>query len=494
MLEVRKYINIADDIFVIRNLIGALLQGIGVAYLIPVLITWIYVEEIRYVYYFVLPGLACILFGAWLARHSEHVEDVNLRQAMISAAFVWLFASLVSVVPFMRIAGMSFIDSYFESMSAWTGTGLTMMRNLESYPRIILFWRAWMQWLGGIGIVLVALTILIRPGVAAARLYKAEARTERILPNLANTSKIIFQIYAVITLLGVYLYYINGMGLFDSVIHSMVGVGTGGMSSHDLSIGFFNSLSIEAITIFLMIMGATNFTVHYKMFKEKSLVPFFRDIQVKYMFFFLSPVVALIGYALTTQNGFSIASSFREAIFHAVSAVTCTGFSITDLSKYPELAKLLIGFLMVVGGGAGSTAGGIKLIRITLTFQTLKWTIQQAILPKGAVIKRKIGEYIFTEEDLQEVLGFTMTYIALLLVGTVWTMVRLGASLADAFFEVASAQGNVGLSVGITSTTLPLDMKILLILHMWIGRLEIFSTLVFIFGLALMLPRVAERK
>ena len=309
MLEVRKYINIADDIFVIRNLIGALLQGIGVAYLIPVLITWIYAEEMKYVYYFVLPGLACILFGAWLARHSEHVEDVNLRQAMISAAFVWLFASLVSVIPFMRIAGMSFIDSYFESMSAWTGTGLTMMRNLESYPRIILFWRAWMQWLGGIGIVLVALTILIRPGVAAARLYKAEARTERILPNLANTSKIIFQIYAVITLLGVYLYYINGMGLFDSVIHSMVGVGTGGMSSHDLSVGFFNSLSIEAITIFLMIMGATNFTVHYKMFKEKSLVPFFRDIQVKYMFFFLSPVEALIGYALTTQNGFSMASS-----------------------------------------------------------------------------------------------------------------------------------------------------------------------------------------
>jgi len=147
MLELRKYINIADDIFVIRNLIGALLQGIGVAYLIPVLITWIYREEMKYVYYFVIPGLACILFGAWLARHSEHIEDVNLRQAMISAAFVWLFASFVSVVPFMKIAGMSFVDSYFESMSAWTGTGLTMMRNLESYPHIILFWRAWMQWL-----------------------------------------------------------------------------------------------------------------------------------------------------------------------------------------------------------------------------------------------------------------------------------------------------------------------------------------------------------
>ncbi|RLF79365.1 TrkH family potassium uptake protein, partial [Thermococci archaeon] len=161
---------------------------------------------------------------------------------------------------------------------------------------------------------------------------------------------------------------------------------------------------------------------------------------------------------------------------------------------YPELAKLLIGFLMVVGGGAGSTAGGIKLIRITLTFQTLKWTIQQAILPKGAVIKRKIGEYVFTEADLQEVLGFTMTYIALLLIGTVWTMIRVGASLADAFFEVASAQGNVGLSVGITSTALPIDIKILLILHMWIGRLEIFSTLVFIFGVAFILPRVVERK
>ncbi|MPW39295.1 TrkH family potassium uptake protein [Thermococcus sp. 101 C5] len=494
MLELRKYINIADDIFVIRTLIGALLQGIGVAYLIPVLITWIYTEEMGYIYYFVFPGLACILLGAWLGRHSEHIEDVNLRQAMVSAAFVWLFASFVSVVPFMRIAGMSFVDSYFESMSAWTGTGLTMMRNLESYPRIILFWRAWMQWLGGIGIVLVALTVLIRPGVAAARLYKAEARSERILPNLANTSKIIFQIYAVLTVVGVYLYYINGMELFDAVIHSMTGLGTGGMSSYDLSIGFFNSLSIEAVTIFLMIMGATNFTVHYKMFKERSLVPFFRDIQVKYMFFFLAPVIALIGYGLMIYNGFSLGESFREAVFHAVSAITCTGFSISDLSQYPELAKLLIGFLMVVGGGAGSTAGGIKLIRVTLTFQTLKWTIQQAILPKGAVIKRKIGDYTFTEEDLQEVLGFTMTYIALLLIGTVWIMFRLGTGLADAFFEVSSAQGNVGLSVGITSPGLPLDVKILLILHMWIGRLEIFSTLVFIFGVLLMVPRIVERE
>lgn len=492
MFKVRKFIGISQDLFVVKNLIGSLLQGIGVAYLIPALLIWVYPKEIGYVYYFAIPGVLSVLVGAWWGRHARQIEDINLRQAMVSSAFVWLLASLISVVPFMAIAKMPFVDSWFEAMSAWTGTGLTMMHNLESYPHILLFWRSWMQWLGGIGIVLVALTVLIHPGVAAARLYKAEARSERILPNLVNTSKIIFEIYLVLTLLGVYLYYINGMTLFDATIHSMTGLGTGGMSSHDLSIGYFNSLSIEAITIFLMIMGATNFTVHYKLFKERSLRAFFQDIQVRYMFLFLFIAIALIAYNLFGVTH-SIGASFRQAIFHSVSAVTCTGFGIADLSKYPELSKFLIGFLMVIGGGAGSTAGGIKLIRITLMYESLKWTLQESILPKGAVIKRRVGNYVFSEAEIQEVLGFTMTYVALLILGTVVMMIRLNTKLVDAFFEVASAQGNVGLSVGLTSPALPVDLKVLLIMHMWIGRLEIFSTLVFLVSTAIAFASLFSR-
>jgi trk system potassium uptake protein TrkH len=290
---------------------------------------------------------------------------------------------------------------------------------------------------------------------------------------------------------GVYLYYINGMPLFDAVTHSMTGLGTGGMSTHDLSIGYFNSTSIEAVTIFLMIMGAVNFTVHYKMFVSKHLKPFFEDIQVRYMFIFLIPAVAITAYSLV-QVGDNVGDSLRQAVFHSVSAITCTGFGIADLSRYPELGKFIIGILMVIGGGAGSTAGGIKLIRVTLMYESLKWTIQQAILPRGAIIKRKVGSYLFTEEDIQEVMSFTITYIALLLFGTVYTMLRMGTSLVDSFFEVASAQGNVGLSVGITSTYMPVDMKVLLILHMWIGRLEIFSTLVFIISTFFLVPRVVR--
>ncbi|AEH23814.1 TrkH family potassium uptake protein [Pyrococcus yayanosii] len=492
-LRLGRFINVSDDIFVIRNLIGALLQGIGVAYLVPVLILWFYPEEIDFAPYYIGPGVGSILLGSLLSWHIEKVEDVNLRQAMIASAFVWLFASFVSVLPFMKIAKMSFVDSYFETMSAWTGTGLTMMSNLESKPHILLFWRAWMQWLGGIGIILVALTILIRPGVAAARLYRAEARSERILPNLANTAKIIVKIYAVLTLVGAYLYYLNGMSPFDALLHSMTGLGTGGMSTHDLSIGYFNSLAIETITIFLMILGATNFTVHYRVFKNRSLKEFFKDIQVKYMFYFLGMIIPAMVYSLYRFGNLNPITALREAIFHAVSAITCTGFSIDDLSSYPEVAKVLIGLLMVIGGGAGSTAGGIKLIRIVITFQSLKWTIQQAILPKGAVIKRRVADYEFSEEEVQEVLSFTMTYFAFLVLGTLYIMLRLGEGFANSFFETASAIGNVGLSVGITSPALPVDVKILLIVLMWIGRLEIFSTLVFVVGLAMILPRVFKR-
>ncbi|AEC51329.1 TRK system potassium uptake protein [Pyrococcus sp. NA2] len=493
MPKLRRFINISEDIFVIRNLIGAILQGIGLAYLIPILLAWFYPEEIKYVVYFAIPGVASIILGFLLSLHIEHIEDVNLRQAMMASAFVWLFASLVSVVPFLFIAKMSFIDSLFETMSAWTGTGLTMMSNLESYPKMILFWRAWMQWLGGIGIVLVALTVLIRPGVAAARLYRAEARTERILPNFVNTAKIIVQIYTALTLVGAYLYYINGMDLFDAFIHSMTGLGTGGMSSHDLSIGYFHSLAIETITIFLMIMGATNFTVHYRIFRDRTLKSFFKDIQVKTMLYLLGITIPLITISLISFGHINPIRALREAMFHAVSAISCTGFSIGDLSKYPEVDKVLLTLLMIIGGSAGSTSGGIKLIRIALTFESLKWTIQQAILPKGAIIRRKVGEYEFSEDEIQEVLGFTMTYFAFLFLGTMYMMLRLGARFADALFESASAIGNVGLSVGITSPLLPPDIKILLIILMWVGRLEIFPTLVFIVGVAMMIPRRAER-
>ncbi|AFN04785.1 potassium transporter [Pyrococcus furiosus DSM 3638] len=489
MVKLRTFINISEDLFVIRNLIGAILQGIGLAYLVPVLLAWFYPEEIPLVIYFAIPGFSCIILGWVLSKHMEKIEDVNLRQAMMASAFIWLFASLVSVIPFMGIAKMRFVDSYFETMSAWTGTGLTMMSNLESYPKILLFWRAWMQWLGGIGIVLVALTVLIRPGVAAARLYKAEARSERILPNFVNTAKIIVQIYAVLTLLGIYLYYSNGMSLFDATIHSMTGLGTGGMSSHDLSIGYFNSLAIETVTVFLMIMGATNFTVHYRMFKNRSLKEFFRDIQVRYMLYFITLIVALMTYSLVFFGHLTPIRALRESIFHAVSAITCTGFGISNLAEYPEIDKILLAILMVIGGSAGSTSGGIKLIRIVLMYQSLKWTIEQAILPKGAVIRKRVNGYEFTEEEIQEVLGFTMTYIAFLLLGTLYIMLRLGVRFADALFEVASAIGNVGLSVGITSPLLPLDIKILLTILMWVGRLEIFSTIVFIVGLAMIFSR-----
>ncbi len=492
MLEFRKRINVSDDLFVVRNLIGSILQGVGLAYLAPVLLVWFYPGEIAYVPYFALPGMGCIVLGAWMSRHSDRVEDVNLRQAMIAAAFTWLFASFVSVVPFMAIARMPFVDSYFESMSAWTGTGLTMMSNLESYPHILLFWRSWMQWLGGIGIVLVALTILIRPGVAAARLYRAEARSERILPNLVNTAKVIFQIYFILTLVGAYLYYINGMNPFDALTHSMTGLGTGGMSTHDESIGFFHSPAINAVTIFLMIMGAVNFTVHYKLFKNRSLKPFFEDIQVRYLFFFLLPAVFIIAYSLY-QLGESAGQAMQGAVFHAVSAISCTGFQITNLASYPEVAKFILAILMVIGGGAGSTAGGIKLIRVTLMYESLKWTIEGAILPKGAVIKRKVGNYVFSDEDIQEVMSFTMTYLAFLLAGTIYTMVRVKASLVNALFEVASAQGNVGLSVGITSPSMPLDLKVLYIFLMWVGRLEIFSTLVFLISAALLVFQVGRK-
>jgi len=270
---VRALLNRKKDIMlVIRNL-GAVLQGLGIVTMIPILLTYFYREEMIYINYFLFPGVITFIVGTLMKKVKSDV-NMQIRHAMMVSSLAWLISALVGSVPFMFIAKLSFVDSYFESMSAYSGTGLTMfgrIYSVETLPKILLFWRSFEQWIGGIGIILVAMIVLIRPGVAAARLYIAEAREERIMPSLPSTVKVIWKIYFFYTILGIILFFVAGMPLFDSVNHCMTGLGTGGMSIYDDSIAHYHSLSIELVAVFLMILGAINFTVHYKaIFKRRS--------------------------------------------------------------------------------------------------------------------------------------------------------------------------------------------------------------------------------
>ena len=390
----------------------------------------------------------------------------------------------MGAIPIYFISDLSYIDSYFESISAWTGTGLTMFTgslSVEGLPHIVLFWRSLSQWAGGIGVILVAMIVLIRPGVSAARLYISEARAEKIKPTFFGTVKVIWKIYFLYTIIGIALFYLVGMPIFDSINHCMTGLGTGGMSIKDSSLAFYDSFRIELVAVVLMTLGAINFTIHYKAFFKGKIMALFKDVQVQALFV-ISGIFLILMVADLSLLYYPVEAA-RKALFQIFSAITCCGFSTDNLANWSEISRILLILLMITGGGAGSTAGALKLIRIVVVFKTLGVQIKKALLPRNAVISVKIGGTRFSDRDVSEALLFSLVYLVFLLVGG-FVLMWLGHGAVNSFFEMASAQGNVGLSVGITNVGLNPVGKVALVLGMWMGRLEIIPTLVFIANFA----------
>lgn len=484
-------VNRRFDIKLILKNLGLILQGLGIITMLPVLLCYFYPEEISYAPYFMAPGIISFVAGVLLSRLKTE-RSIQIRHAMMISSLAWLLAALVGSIPLYLISDLGFFDSYFEAMSAWTGTGLTMFSgalSVESLPNILLFWRSLSQWAGGIGVILVAMIVLIRPGVSAARLYTSEARVDRIKPTFLGTVKVIWKIYALYTVVGIVLFWLVGMPLFDAINHCMTGLGTGGMSTKDASLAFYDSFKIELVAILLMTMGAVNFTIHYKSVIKGKISSFFSDVQVQAMLIISFLLIVLM--TLDLSSTFFPMESFRKSLFQVFSAITCCGFSTDVIGNWPEISQFLIILLMICGGGAGSTAGALKLIRIVVVLKSLSMQIRKALLPQNAIVPTKIGGVTFKDSEVQEALLYSLVYLMFLLVGG-FILMWLGNEAIPAYFEMASAQGNVGLSVGITTTALHPVGKLVLTLGMWMGRLEIIPTLVFISNFVL-LP-VRKRK
>jgi trk system potassium uptake protein TrkH len=328
--------------------------------------------------------------------------------------------------------GMSFLDSFFEAVSGWTTTGLTMIVDVEVMPRSLLFWRSFTQWLGGVGIIVLLLAVR-----ASLRLYQAEARKERIKPRLISTARLIWWIYIVYTLVGVFLFFIAGMSGFDAVNHSMVALATGGFSVKNASLAAYESFEIEMVGMFLMLLGGINFFVHYKFLTgDKKFL--YKDLQLRGVILVITISTLLIGL---TQLG------LRPALFQSVSALT------------------------------GSTSGALKMIRIIIIVKLIYWWIKQTLLPEHAIISRRLGGEELDPEVIHEATVFSLLYFVLLGGGAL-SLMYLGFDGVDSLFEIASAQGNVGLSSGITGPGLSPFGKLVLIFNMWVGRLEIVPVLV----------------
>ncbi|MCC7563923.1 MAG: TrkH family potassium uptake protein [Methanobacterium sp.] len=469
----RNYLG-KKDLLLIANPLGIIMQGIGVVVLIPLIIAIIYGES-NFIEFIVF-GFLSIGLGYILRRLPSDYNRLKLKHGMIIASIAWLWAALIGSFCLMYGTNIDFLNAYFESMSAWSGSGLSIYTDVEILPKSILFLRSLEQWVGGLGVVIVVIGILIRPGTAAARLYKSEARDEKIKPSIASTVKTIWWIYLLYTVMGIVLYVLAGMHLFDAINNTFTNLSTGGMSIKNNNIGSYNSIAIYIITMILMIIGGTSFLIHYKALKGR-VQDVLKDIQFQAMLIIICvfSILLIVFSKLATI----------DSVFFVVSALSCCGSSIQSTNvmiNWSDYIKIIILGAMIIGMSAGSTTGAIKLIRVVTIFKGMYWEIKRILSPQGTVIPRRISGKLVEDVEIREAGSYTFIYFFFMFISWL-VLMYYGYDGINSLFEVASAQGNVGLSMGIVSPNMPEIAKILLIFNMWIGRLEIIPALVLFKGL-----------
>lgn len=456
-----------QDIKIILHYLGYLMGGIGAILILPIFVDFYYLEFSYPIG--VIPPFLSIGLGFLLVEKFRKYDKLKFKHGMIISSVAWLWAGFVAATIMMLILDISFLDAFFENISAWTGSGLTLFNDVESLPRSILFLRSLEQWIGGLGVVIIFISILIKPGTSAFKLYKSEAREEKLKPNIKNTLKRTIEIYVFYTALGIVLYILAGLPIFDSVNLTFTTISTGGMSIKNANVGFYNDNVIYLITMFLMLLGATSFTVHYNMVKTKGKA-IFKDIQVHFLIMSIligGILIALIAH-LAPMN----------AIFHVVSAITTTGANIatpSELSAWAFPAVLIIMVLMVMGGSSGSTVGAVKLIRVITVLKSVGRTVTNIVAP-GRVVRIKVSGKPINESEMKEASLYIAVYLFFLLISWI-IMTSYTNDPINTLFDVTSTLGNVGLSTGIINGDLSTIPKILLIFLMWMGRLEIIPVL-----------------
>lgn len=447
---------------------------VGGVLLIPLLSLFFYPEDYTYVHYFIITSLIALSIGAYLyykAGPKEKTVSLTLKEGGIIVVLSWVMALIFSAIPFVWGLNMPWTHSIFEVVSGWTTTGLSVM-NVEKTPAIYLIWRSIMQLMGGAGLAVIALSsILPMQGMG---LYMAEARSDQLLPHVQRSTQMIMKIYLGYVTGGIILYYLAGMGLFDAINHSIAAISTGGFSTVQASIGYWNSLPIELVTIILMFLGTINFATHYALLQGKFKT-FFRNGEIRLMgilLFISIPLVSFVGL-----NGLysSLGENIRNSVFQLVSALSTTGFGTIDFVTWPIFANLFVILFMLIGGGTGSTAGGIKQFRVYLILKSIYWEIKQHFSPRNRVNENYVwrGEEKLYIQDtsIREVANYIILYLFTYLIG-VFIFLAEGYSLRDSLFEFASALGTVGLSIGITGPDASGLILWTEIFGMMLGRLE----------------------
>jgi len=469
----------------VQKIMGLFFMVFSLTMLPPVLVSFLYSdgEAFAFFYAFAITSIFGLLI--WFpVRHFR--KELRLRDGFIIVAMFWVVLSISGSLPLILSDNpvLSITDAVFESVSGLTTTGATVITGLDHLPKSILFYRQQLQWLGGMGIIVLAVAVLPMLGIGGMQLYRAETpgpmKNNKLKPRITETAKALWYIYLGLTISCALAYWAAGMSGFDALTHSFSTVAIGGFSTHDASMGYFQNYWIQAVAMVFMLLAAVNFSLHFIAWRGLTLAPYLQDEEFKTYVKVLSFVaIATVGFLLINNTFSATSDAVFHGLFQAISIGTTTGFTTADFSIWPGFIPVLLIFASFIGGCAGSTGGGMKVIRILLLVKQGKREVVRLIHPT-AQVSVKVGNHILEDRVLEAVWGFFSLYVGAFTVMAM-ALTATGLDLVTAFSAVAACMNNLGPGLGSVAEhygDINDVAKWILCFAMLLGRLEIFTLLV----------------
>ena len=470
---------------IVVKILGILLILFSVTHLTPLLVSLIYADDNSLP--FIVSFSVTLLTGLALWFPVRKVRrDLRYRDGFLVVVLLWTVLAAFGALPFLTSShhSLSLTDAFFESMSGLTTTGGTIMTQLDSLPQSTLYYRQQLQWLGGMGIVVLAVAIMPMLGIGGMQLYRAETpgpmKDSKLTPRITESAKALWYIYVGLTALCALCYLLAGMSVFDAICHAFSTVAIGGFSTHDQNIGFFDSAAVEAVAMVFMLLAAANFSLHFMAWRSRSLRPYFRNAEYGFLFLVLivAAVVLLVGLSLRGVYP-DMATTVRQGLFHLVSIVTTTGYTSSGFAWWPAALPILLILLSFMGGCAGSTAGGMKVMRVELMYKQVRREIVRLVHP-NAVLSIKLGGKAISDRIIATVTAFFCMYLFCFAL-TGFCLSVVGLDWVTAFSAAAACLNNLGPGleqVANNYAAINDPAKWILSFAMLLGRLELFTLLV----------------
>jgi len=464
----------------ILNLFSVLVLFFSFSYIFPIVVSIIFDDGALHIFVKTLIAISLIgIIGLAATRNINN--ELSQKDGFVIIVMFWVVLSIAGSIPFY-LSGMSIIDSFFESMSGITTTGATVISNIDTLPESVLFYRQMLQWMGGMGLIVLAIAVMPLLGIGGGQIYKTEIPgamgEQRLTPRIKETAQALWSIYLGLTIMCALLYYLGGMSAFDAISHAMSTVAIGGFSTHDESIGYFNSSTIEIICIIFMLLSAFSFTLHYFAIYKRKPLKYFYDPEFRFFFSILLLVLA-VSLFINSFTDYENSPNFKEIVFHSVSMITTTGFSTSDTSDWPLSVSFLLLVGAFVGACSGSVGGGVKSWRVMIMLNHAYSNIMKMIHP-NSVISLKIGSRSVDDEVATSVWGFFSIYVISFMI-LLLAVLTSGLDLESAFSAVGACLNNLGPGLGAVSenySNISSFTKSILAFAMLLGRLEIFTLLV----------------